>query len=85
MIRVFNKSKRLIDINTVKIKPLQSALINEETAHKAILDKIRTLVTLKLVAVYNEPKKEVIIEEVKTVSDSETKSSKPKTKKKNTK
>ena len=85
MIRVFNKSKRLIDINTVKIKPLQSALINEETAHKAVLDKIRTLVTLKLVAVYNEPKKEVIIEEVKTVSESETKSSKPKTKKKNTK
>lgn len=85
MIRVFNKSKRLIDINTVKIKPLQSALINEETAHKAVLDKIRTLVTLKLVAVYNEPEKEVIIEEVKTVSESETKSSKPKTKKKNTK
>lgn len=83
MIRVFNKSKRLIDINTVKIKPLQSALINEETTHKTVLDKIRTLVTLKLVAVYNEPEKEVVIEDVKTVSKEETKSSKPKTKKKN--
>lgn len=87
MIKVFNKGKTMVTIGSICLKPLQEIRVKDHEIEK--IKKANSLAKLGLVKItpYIEEKQP----EVKTVSEPEiekvieTKSSKPKTKKKTNK
>lgn len=86
MIKVFNKGKTIINLGNICLKPLQEIIVEDDDLTK--LNKANSLAKLGLVKITPYIK---IEPEVKTVSIieeipiKETKSSKPKTKKKTNK
>lgn len=86
MIKVFNKGRTIVNIGNICLKPLQEIIVEDH--EQAKINKVNSLAKLGLVKVTPYIKKEPEVKTVSIIEEipvKETKSSKPKTKKKTNK